>query len=98
MVDSPHPPAGRAHAEVSDSSTESAPFIYFDGVLTSGVTHGVIRIELAAGAVVPARSGQMHTVHVVTGHLRCSPSAAMELRKAIDGALLLHAPAKGQTS
>jgi hypothetical protein len=40
----------------------------------------------------------MHTVHVVTGHLRCSPSAAMELRKAIDGALLLHAPAQGQSS
>jgi hypothetical protein len=30
--------------------------------------------------------------------LRCSPAAAIELRKAIDGALLLLAPAKGQSS
>jgi hypothetical protein len=37
-------------------------------------------------------------VRIVTAHLRCSPSAAFALRKALDDALLLLAPAKGSSS
>jgi hypothetical protein len=86
-VDRPASAASKPPAlEVSDSSAESAPFTFFDAVPTVGVHHGTIRIELAAGSVVPTRDGRAKTVHVMTAHLRCSPSAAANLRKAIDRA------------
>ena len=96
MVNHPNPPVPTV--ELSNTGAESAPFIYFDGVVTGGIHHGTIRLELAAGTIVPTPDGKTKTVHVITGHLRCSPSAAAELRKAIDGALLLLTPAKGQPS
>jgi hypothetical protein len=82
---------------VSDTSVEAAPFIYFDAVLTAGCIQGNVRVELGAGAVVP-QDGEAETVHIITAHLRCSPSAALALRKALDDALLLLAPAKGSSS
>jgi len=97
MVDNPSPPAGTAQ-EFSKFSAETAPFVYFDGVMTAGVHHGTIQLELAAGTLVPTPDGKTTTVHVITGHLRCSPSAAASLRQAIDGVLLLLAPTKGQSS
>jgi hypothetical protein len=65
-------------AQVSDASAESAPFIYFDGVLTAGVHQGNVRVELGASTAIPTKDGQAKTVHVITAHLRCSPSAAMK--------------------
>ena len=90
MVDDPRPP-------ISDASTESAPFIYFDEVLTAGVHQSNIRLELGASTVIPTGDGQAKTVQVITAHLRCSPPAAIALRRAIDNALLLLAPPKGQS-
>src|SRR5262245_53293354 len=75
--------------QVSESSAESAPFIYFDGVLTAGVHQGNVRLELGASTVIPTGDGQAKTLQVITAHLRCSPSAAVTLRDAIDKALLL---------
>ena len=91
MVDD-HPPIKKVQfVQFSDASTESAPFIYFDEVLTAGVHQSNIR------PVIPTADGQAKTVHVITAHLRCSPPAAIALRRAIDAALLLLAPAKGQS-
>jgi hypothetical protein len=98
-VNSPNPPTKKVQvAQVSDASAESAPFIYFDGVLTAGVHQGNVRLELGASSAIPTQNGEAKTVHVITAHLRCSPSAAAALRDAIDKALLLLAPAKGQSS
>jgi hypothetical protein len=99
MVDNPNLPVGTVQAvEFSKSSAENAPFVYFDGVMAAGIHHGTIQLELAAATLVPTPDGKTTRVHVITGHLRCGPSAAADLRKAIDGALLLLAPAKGQSS
>src|SRR5262245_2530955 len=99
MVDDPHPTIKKVQAvQVAVSSTETAPFIYFDEVLTASAHQGNVRLELGAGTIIPTADGQAKTVHVVTAHLRCSPSAAIALRKAIDNTLLLLAPAKGQAS
>jgi hypothetical protein len=97
MVDNPNSPTPTAQ-EFSKFSGESAPFVYFDGVMTAGVHQAVIQLELAASTLVPTPDGKTTAVHVITGHLRCSPAAAVGLRKAIDSALLLLAPAKGQSS
>ena len=96
MVDDPRPPI-KQFVQFSDASTGGAPFIYFDEVLAAGVHQSNIRLELGAGTVIPTADGQAKTVHVITAHLRCSPPAAIELRRAIDNALLLLAPAKGQS-
>jgi len=99
-VDNPNAPIKKRQqpVQVSDSSAESAPFIYFDTVLSAGVHQGNVRLELGASTVIPTADGEAKTVHVITAHLRCSPSAAVTLRSAIDNAFLLLAPAKGQSS
>ena len=97
MVEHPNPPTPPTQ-EFSKFSAESAPFVYFDGVMTAGVHQAVIQLELAASTLVPTPDGKTTAVHVITGHLRCSAAAAVGLRKAIDSALLLLAPAKGQSS
>jgi hypothetical protein len=103
-VDEPNPSIKKLQAtkvqaaQISESSAENAPFIYFDAVLTAGVHQGNVRLELGASTVIPTGDGRAKTVQVITAHLRCSPSAAVTLRNAIDNALLLLAPAKGQSS
>ena len=84
--------------EFSKLSAQTAPFIYFDGIVTAGVHHGTIQLELAASTLVPTPDSKAARVHVITAHLRCNPSAAAELRKAIDNVLLLLAPTKGGSS
>src|SRR5262245_26615407 len=84
--------------EISKLSAQSAPFVYFVSFATAGDHHGTIQVELAASTLVPTSDGKVASVHVITAHLRCNPSAAAELRKAIDSVLLLLAPTKGGSS
>jgi hypothetical protein len=63
---------------------ELAPFIYFDAAPTYGVNNGAIQVELAASTVLPDGSGAVRIDVLITAHLRCSPTAAMSLREAID--------------
>jgi hypothetical protein len=80
------PPVPRV--TITSSSSENAPFIYFDGVSCMGVNNGVIQIELAANILMPPTTGAGVKVEVVqTAHLRCSPIAAADLRASIDKAL-----------
>jgi hypothetical protein len=75
-----------AGLKVAAGSSEQAPFIYFDGVITYGVNGGALQIELAASTLVPDGPA-IRTDIVVTAHLRCSRAAAMSLRDSIDKAL-----------
>jgi hypothetical protein len=72
--------------KIAASSNELAPFIYFDGVATFGVYAGAIQLELAANTIMPEGTGTRTDV-LVAAHLRCSPTAAMVLRDAINRAL-----------
>jgi hypothetical protein len=97
MVDSPT--VGTVQTtEFSKLSAQNAPFVYFDRVVTAGVHHGTIQLELGASTLVPTPDSKVASVHVITAHLRCNPSAAADLRKAIDNVLLLLAPTKGGSS
>jgi hypothetical protein len=50
-VNSPNPPTKKVQvAQVSDASAESAPFIYFDGVLTAGVPRAMFASNSAPAA------------------------------------------------
>jgi hypothetical protein len=76
---------------VTELPTSHVPFVYFDGVVSHGANHGVIQLELAAKIVVPDPTEKTgaRTQVVVTAHVRCSPDAAADLKRAIDSALSL---------
>jgi hypothetical protein len=84
----PDTPATSPGVTVSTGSAERAPFIYFDGVSCFGHHNGAIQIELAANLLMPL--GPSVRVDVIqTGHLRCTPAAAIALREALDKALAM---------
>jgi hypothetical protein len=86
MPDAPKKPT------VTDTGT--APYIYFDGAPNFGFTNGVINVTLAANRHL-LRDGAPVTDIVATAHLRCNVPAAIELRNALDAALLLAARTHG---
>jgi hypothetical protein len=93
MSDRPKSPvvAGKPQAV---RGSDAAPVIYFDGVLAWGVHNNVLQIEVACNQLVPAdlSSGPLKTRVVVTGHLRCSATAAKQLSEVLDHALEIDGP------
>jgi hypothetical protein len=85
---------------VTDAALGSAqaPFVYFDGVATYGIAAGAIQLELVAHAIVPTSDNQTRTDTIVVAHLRCSPAAAMTLRRALDGIELMTTPPEGPSN
>ena len=67
-------------------NVDTAPFVYFDLSPTRGILGGAIQIELAARILNAVPDGGVE-IKFTTGRLRCSPTAAMNLRNAIDAAL-----------
>ena len=86
MADKPDAPTTVPGVKISSSTSERAPFIYFDGVLCMGTHNGAIQIELAANALMPEGTGVRIDL-LQTAHLRCSPAAAADLQNAIGKAL-----------
>jgi len=68
---------------VAAGSSEQAPFVYFDGVVSYGMHAGVLQLELAANTILPEGTGTRTDV-LITAHLRCSPIAALGLRDTIN--------------
>jgi hypothetical protein len=70
----------------------SAPIIFFEFCPTYGNRNGLINIMLAAGIVMPSAGPGTDVVPVAVAHLRCTAAAAIQLRDAIDKALLIGTP------
>jgi hypothetical protein len=68
-------------------NVDTAPFVYFDISPTHGILGGAIQIELAARILNAVPDGSVEIKFITTGRLRCSPTAALNLRHAIDAAL-----------
>jgi hypothetical protein len=64
-----------------------APLVYFDIVAAYGVMHGAVEVELATRILVPKTDGATEVKFLSSGRLRCSPTAAANLRNALDAAL-----------
>ena len=64
-----------------------APLVYFDIVAAFGVMNGGIEVELATRILVPKTDGATEVKFLSSGRLRCSPTAAANLRNALDAAL-----------
>jgi len=79
-------------------NVDTAPFVYFDISPVYGILAGAIQIELASRTLSALADGNVEIKFVTSGRLRCSPTAALNLRNAIDAALKMldqpqHAPA-----
>ncbi len=68
-------------------NVDTAPFVYFDISPTHGILGGAIQIELAARILNAVPDGGVEIKFITTGRLRCSPTAALNLRNAIDAVL-----------
>src|SRR5258708_3558067 len=64
-----------------------APLVYFDIVAAYGAMHGAVEVELATRILVPKTDGATEVKFLSSGRLRCSPTAAANLRNALDAAL-----------
>jgi hypothetical protein len=64
-----------------------APLVYFDVVAAFGVMHAAIEVELATRILVPKTDSAAEVKFLSSGRLRCSPTAAANLRNALDAAL-----------
>jgi hypothetical protein len=74
-------------AELIYENVDTAPFVYFDISPAHGITGGAIQIELASRILNAVSDGSVEIKFITTGRLRCSPTAALNLRNAIDAAL-----------
>jgi hypothetical protein len=78
----------------SVTDTGIAPYIFFEGAPNFGFANGIVNITLAATRHL-IKDGAAFSDIVAVAHLRCNPLAALELRNALDSALLLAAKTEG---
>lgn len=72
---------------IYEDTGAAAPLVYFDIIGAYGTMHGSIEIELATRILVPKHNGSTEVKFLSSGRLRCSATAAANLRSAIDAAL-----------
>jgi hypothetical protein len=81
--ENPKPPPGIVYEDTG----AAAPLVYFDIVAAYGTMHGTVEVELATRILVPKPDGATEVKFLSSGRLRCSPTAAANLRNALDAAL-----------
>ena len=79
---------------ITITDPNGAPIIFFDGAPNSGCSNGIVNVTLAAARNL-AQNNNLVSDAVAVAFLRCSVSAAIELRRALDQAILIAAPAGG---
>jgi hypothetical protein len=82
-----HDPPQPAPELIYEDTGAAAPLVYFDIIGAYGTMHGSIEIELATRILVPRNNGSTEVKFLSSGRLRCSATAAANLRNAIDAAL-----------
>jgi glutamine amidotransferase-like uncharacterized protein len=97
MTESAAKPDQVSPAKLTVTDVPHAPFIYFEGVSNFGHTHNVLNVTLAANRYL-LTDGEPIAAPVAVAYLRCNVAAAVELRNAIDQALLLGAKTEGQAN
>jgi hypothetical protein len=92
------PPANAPDLVYEDTGA-AAPLVYFDIVGASGTMNGSIEVELATRILVPKGDGSTDVKFLASGRLRCTPTAATNLRNALDAALkMLEQPQANMTA
>ena len=73
-----------------------APMVFFELVPSFGNNGGIITASLACGRAIATEDGKVDAAPIIVGYLKCSPAAAIQLRDAINKALLIGAPAESE--
>ena len=81
-----------SQGDLSAIGSAHASFLYFESAPAFGAIQGVIQITLTANRILPIEGTQVGMDRVVVAHLRMNIPAALSLKSAIDGALLLATP------
>jgi hypothetical protein len=76
---------------ISAIGSAQAPFLYFENASAFGIMNDIVQITLESQRIFPA-DGRVAADRVVVAHLRMNIQAALSLRAALDGALLLANP------
>ena len=76
----------------SESGSANAPILYFEAVPAFGHMNGIIRVTLEATRLYTTDLGEVTQDRVVVAHLRMNVPAALSLKAAIEGAILLATP------
>jgi hypothetical protein len=88
-IDPPGTASGPTYDNRNDVQT-----IYFDIAPAYGVMSGIVQIELGQRILVPHSDDSVDVRFVTSGRLRCSATAAVHLRNALDASLkMLEQPA-----
>src|ERR1700704_2550588 len=87
MTDQPTTKPPPAPPLIYEDTGASAPLVYFDIVGAYGTMNGSIEVELATRILVPKADGPTDLKFPAPGRLRCPPTAATNLRNALDAAL-----------
>jgi hypothetical protein len=72
---------------VYEDTGAMAPLVYFDIVGAYGTMNGSVEIELATRTLSPKADGSTDVKFLASGRLRCTPTAATNLRNALDAVL-----------
>jgi hypothetical protein len=91
------PPAKPA-ALIYEDTGASAPLVYFDIVGAYGTMNGSIELELATRILVPKADGATEVKFISSGRLRCTATAAANLRNGLDAALKMLEQPEARTS
>jgi hypothetical protein len=92
MPADPSPPKSDA---IPTKDILHAPVIYFDGASNYGCNQGIVNFTLAMGRHLANASGGVDFDIIAVAHARCSIPAAIDLRNALDKAILIGTPAAG---
>jgi hypothetical protein len=86
--------AGTIHlgAEDVQMSPIALPITYFEHVPSFSHLNGIVGVCLVVGGVVPSGPDTAITIASVVTNLKCNIPAAIALRDALNGALLLAQP------
>jgi hypothetical protein len=87
-------PTERVPVPVDD--VPHAPFIFYEAAAASGVADGIICVTLNTSRVYVGQDGGPAVDQVVVAYLRSSVRAAINLRDALNNALLMEAPPAGE--
>lgn len=84
--------------KISEIGSAHAPFLYFENASAFGFWNGMVRVTLEAMRTIPSDQDRgVINERIITAHLRMNIPAALSLKAAIEGALLLARPAESET-
>ena len=79
-------PPGKGDVPTFENRND-VPIFYFDIAPAYGVMSGIVQIELGARILIPHQDDSVDVRSISCGRLRCSATAAMHLRNALDASL-----------